>query len=622
MDTSFQSAYTVNVKKDSQNMMTSIPRRHFVKGLAIGGAMLGLGIAPVRVLAATGTTDGQPALSGTHFKLNIGPTPVNFTGEERMATAINGSVPAPILRWKEGDTVRLDVTNHLPEDSSIHWHGIILPANMDGVPEISYPGIAPGETYHYEFKVRQSGTYWYHSHSEFQEQTGMYGAIVVDPIEPEPYEYDRDYVVLLSDWSDENPSTIYAKLKKMSDYYNFNERTFGDLMAEIREKGLSRTWADRKMWNVMRMSDRDLSDVTGYTYTYLMNGHTPREGWTGLFKRGEKVRLRVINGSAMTFFDVRIPGLEMTVVAADGQDVQPVPVDEFRIGVAETYDVIVEPQDDRAYCLFAQAIDRSGYARGTLTPDISLKANVPGFDPLPVLGHGDMGMSMNMKSMDGTMDTMGHDSHATGTMKDMRGMNTMPDASGQTTGGMQSMAMPGMAGFGSDAPIVHAPTEYGPHVLMRAENPQYRLDDPGVGLRNNGRRVLTYADLKGLHPTRDMRQPEREIQLHLTGNMSRYMWSINGVKYADAEPLRFKFGERLRITFVNDTMMNHPMHLHGMWSELETGDPHHIPRKHTVIVQPGTKISYLVTADAMGGWAFHCHLLYHMLGMFRKVVVS
>jgi CopA family copper-resistance protein len=618
MDTNLQNRYGDGVKKESYSVPRGISRRRFVKGLALGGAVLGLGISPARLLASTGASDGQPALRGTHFKLTIAPAPVNFTGRERMATAINGSVPAPTLHWKEGDTVSLDVTNCLPEDSSIHWHGIILPANMDGVPEISYPGIAPGETCHYKFKVRQSGTFWYHSHSGFQEQTGMYGAIVIDPIKPPPIDHDRDYVVVLSDWSDEDPSTIYAKLKKMSDYYNFHERTFGDLMTEIKEKGLSRTWADRKMWNVMRMSDRDLSDVTGYTYTYLMNGHTPNRGWTGLFKKGEKVRLRIINGSAMTFFDVRIPGLKMTVVAADGQDVHPVPVDEFRIGVAETYDVIVEPKDDRAYCLFAQAIDRSGYARGTLTPDASLKADVPGFDPLPVLGHGDMGMAMDMKGM-GDMGAMGHGPSEAGTMKDMK---TMPADSGPMAGDMKAMAKRGMAGFGSDAPIVHAPTEHGPHVRMRAEDPQYRLDDPGVGLRHNGRRVLAYADLRGLHRTRDMRQPGREIQLHLTGNMSRYMWSINGVKYADAEPLRFKFGERLRITFVNDTMMNHPMHLHGMWSELETGDPDHIPRKHTVIVQPGTKISYLVTADAMGGWAYHCHLLYHMLGMFRKVVVS
>ena len=423
---------------------------------------------------------------------------------------------------------------------------------------------------------------------------------------------------MLSDWSDEDPSAIDSKLKKMSHYYNFKERTCGDLTKDIPEKGLSRTWAERSMWNRMRMSDRDLSDVTGYTYTFLMNGQTPAEGWTGLFKRGEKVRLRIINGSAMTFFDVRIPGLKMTVVAADGQDVQPVSIDEFRIGVAETYDVIVEPKDDSAYCIFAQAIDRSGYARGTLTPDASLKAEVPALDPLPILSHQDMGMAMSMGDMS-EGNTMDHSSPDMGQMNDAP---TMDHSQHQMADPMEGMSMLGKAGYGSEAPIVHAPTEFGPQVDMRAEDPQYRLNDPGVGLRNNGRKVLTYADLRNFYHTPDMREPEREIQLHLTGNMSRYMWSINGVKYADAEPLQFKYGERLRITFVNDTMMNHPMHLHGMWSDLETGDPHSIPRKHTVIVQPGSKLSYLVTADAKGGWAFHCHLLYHMLGMFRKVVVS
>ncbi len=510
--------------------------------------------------------------------------------------------------------VTLNVTNNLAEDSSIHWHGIILPENMDGVPGISFAGIPPGETYKYQFEVNQSGTYWYHSHSGFQEQTGMYGAIVIDPADPEPYEFDRDYVVMLSDWSDEKPSTVYAKLKKMSHYYNFNERTLGDLTREIKEKGLARTWTERGMWNEMRMSDRDLSDVSGYTYTFLMNGQPPAEGWTGLFRKGEKIRLRFINGSAMTFFDVRIPGLKMTVVAADGQDVQPVSVDEFRIGVAETYDVIVEPEDGSAYCVFAQAIDRSGFARGTLTPDASLNADVPSLDPLPILGHQDMGMTM--EGMDHGMDEMDHTTH------DMNSGDGMDHSAHQMSGDEASMTGLGRAGFGSGAPVVHAPTEFGPHVDARAESPQYRLKDPGVGLRNNGRRVLTYSDLRNHYHTPDMREPEREIQLHLTGNMSRYMWSINGVKYADSEPLMFNYGERLRITFINDTMMNHPMHLHGMWSDLETGDPHAIPRKHTVIVQPGSKLSFLVTADAMGSWAFHCHLLYHMLGMFRKVTVS
>ncbi len=602
----------------------NLPRRRFVKGIAMGGALLGLGISPERLFAADPSLSGQSILRGKRFRLTLASQRVNFTGKERFATAVNSTVPGPILRWQEGDRVSLDVTNNLAESSSIHWHGIILPTGMDGVPDISFGGIAPGETFHYEFDVRQSGTYWYHSHSGFQEQTGLYGAIIVDPLEPEPFSYDREYVVMLSDWSDENPAAIYAKLKKMSDYYNFNERTTGDLFRDIKEKGLSQTWSDRSMWNRMRMSDRDLSDVTGYTYTYLMNGQTPAGGWTGLFKRGERVRLRIINGSAMSFFDVRIPGLTMTVVAADGQNVEPVSVDEFRIGVAEIYDVIVEPKDDRAYCIFAQAIDRTGYARGTLTPDVSLTADVPEFDPYPILTHTDMGMDMaGMSGMD-DMGDMNGKSDMTGMagMEGMGNMKGMDHSSSSMKDNTRKMVMRGPAGMGSDAKNVHAETEFGPQVDMRAMSPQYRLDDPGVGLRNNGRRVLTYADLRNLYPTPDPRDPQREIQLHLTGNMTRYMWSINGIKYADAEPLQFKFGERLRITFVNDTMMNHPMHLHGMWSDLETGDGSHIPRKHTVIVQPGAKISYLVTADAMGSWAYHCHLLYHMLAMFRKVVVS
>lgn len=591
-----------------------MPRRQFVKGVAMGGALLGLGLSPARLLANAGTTSGQQVLRGKNFNLSLAPQIVNYTGQERLATSVNGSVPGPILRWREGDRVTLNVTNQLAETSSIHWHGILLPSEMDGVPDISFNGIGPGETFRYQFDLKQSGTYWYHSHSGFQEQTGLYGPLIVEPREPEPFSYDRDYVVMLSDWSDEDPNSIYAKLKKSSGYYNFAERTVSDLSRDIQEKGLGRTWAERSMWNHMRMSDRDLSDVTGYTYTFLMNGQTPVDGWTGLFKRGEKVRLRIINGSAMSFFDVRIPGLIMTVVAADGQNIEPVSVDEFRIGVAETYDVIVAPKDDRAYCLFAQAMDRTGYARGTLTPDPSLTADVPGLDPYPVLSHQDMGMDMsNMPSM----DHVGHD--MSGSKGNMAQMNH--DMSGNMDS-MEDLFEKDVIGQGSDAEIIHSATEFGTHVDARAENPQRRLNDPGVGLRNNGRRVLTYADLRNINPTPDPREPEREIQLHLTGNMARYMWSINGVKYADAEPLRFNYGERLRITFVNDTMMNHPMHLHGMWSDLETGDGQHIPRKHTVIVQPGSQISYLVTADAKGEWAYHCHLLYHMLGMFRKVVVN
>lgn len=609
----------------------SLSRRRFVTGLAAGTALMGLGLNATAKSAESmqKILSTAPVLKGTRFDLTYSESKINLTGNERIATAINGSVPAPTLRWKEGDTVTLNVTNNMAYDTSIHWHGIILPSNQDGVPNISdgFKGIKPGETFNYKFPVTQSGTYWYHSHSGFQEQTGAYGAIVIEPKEPAPYTYDRDYVVMLSDWSDENPNDIYHKLKKLSHYYNFRERTVSDAMKEISENGWENFWSARGMWNQMRMSDRDISDVTGYTYTFLTNGQTPDNGWTGLFKKGEKVLLRFINAAAMTFFDVRIPGLKMTVVASDGQYIQPVSVDEFRIGVAETYDVIVEPSAERAYSIFSQAIDRTGYARGTLTPNLAMKADIPKMDPAPLLTHGDMGMDMSMMKMQG--DNMADSQKMDHSKMNMSG--GMKCGGGMERSSMKAMDHSkmgkakfgtGKAGFGSNKKIVHTETEYGPHVDMRADAPQYRLDDPGVGLRNNGRKVLTYADLRNLYKTHDPREPGREIDLHLTGNMSRYMWSMNGIKFADAEPLQLKFGERVRVNLINDTMMNHPIHLHGMWSDLETGDAQHIPRKHTVIVQPGAKISYLVTADAMGGWAYHCHLLYHMLGMFRKVIVS
>ena len=606
-----------------------ISRRRFVTGIAAGSALLGLGLRSGLSMASPSNRLGPTTLRGNEFDLNIGYQPVNFTGKNRMATAINGSVPSPVLRWREGDRVTLRVKNNLAEDSSIHWHGIILPTDMDGVPGLSFNGIKPGETFEYQFDINQSGTYWYHSHSGFQEPTGMYGAIIIDPKDPDPVSYDRDYVVMLSDWSDEDPQAIYAKLKKLSHYYNFRERTVGDLWRDIKDKGVAQAWNERSMWNQMRMSETDISDVTGYTYTYLMNGVTPDEGWVGLFKRGEKVRLRFINGSSMTIFDVRIPGLKMTVVAADGQNIEPVTIDEFRIGVAETYDVVVEPSNDSAYTVFAQSIDRTGYTRGTLTPDIGLTPSVPAMDDAPTLGHRDMGMGKDhsMHGMTG-MAAMDHSAHD---MSDMPGMDhDQHQMSGMKTmehknHGSQAEAL-GKAGFGSTREITHVASETGPHVDMRAESSQSGLNDPGIGLRNHqqnyGRRVLTYADIANLYPTHDPREPTREIELHLTGNMSRYMWSMNGIKFTDADPLHLKYGERVRITLVNDTMMSHPMHLHGMWSELETGDPKAIPRKHTVIVQPGSKISYLVTADAIGRWAFHCHLVYHMPGMFREVRVS
>ncbi|MGS1120398.1 copper resistance system multicopper oxidase [Rhodanobacter sp. UC4436_H3] len=582
-----------------------LSRRRFVQGVAIGGAVAGLGLLrPSNAWALT--SPGQPTvLSGTDFALDIAETPVNYTGATRLATTVNGGIPGPILRWKEGTTVNLRVTNRLRVPTSIHWHGIILPFQEDGVPGISFDGIAPGETFVYRFQVRQSGTYWYHSHSGFQEQTGLYGPLVIEPAGPDRHPTDRDYVVMLNDWTDENPERIFAKLKKQSDYYNFAQPTVPDFFRDVREKGLSQALAMRKMWNEMRMNPTDFGDVSGYTYTYLMNGAAPAGNWTGIFKPGEKIRLRFINGSAQTIFDVRIPGLKMTVISADGQDIEPVSVDEFRISVAETYDVIVEPQDERAYTLFAQSIDRTGYARGTLAPRAGMEADVPKPDPIQWLA---------MQDMMGAM-AMGGSGH--GGMQGMSDMSGMPGMAGMDHG-----AMPGMAT--AAAPVVrHARTEYGPGVDMHVDMPRTNLDDPGIGLRDNGRRVLTYADLHTIGGPIDAREPSREIELHLTGNMERFIWSFDGVKFSDAKPVHFNSGERLRIVLVNDTMMNHPIHLHGMWSEMENPEGQFQVRKHTINVQPAQRITYAVSADNPGRWAYHCHLLYHMeAGMFREVVVS
>jgi CopA family copper-resistance protein len=579
-------------------------RRRFVQGLA-GGA---LAIATTRhfgwAAAADSATaaDAGAVLSGTEFNLTIGALPVNFTGAPGVATAVNGRIPAPLLRWREGDTITLRVSNRLSAPSSIHWHGMIVPADMDGVPGLSFDGIAPGATYVYHFKVNQSGTYWYHSHSRFQEQTGLYGPIVIAPRRGERHRADREHVLLLSEWTDLDPEHIYRTLKLQSNYFNFAQRTVGDFFNDVRKKGWKPTLADRRLWGEMRMDPTDLADVSGYAYTYLMNGTTPAGNWTGVFRRGERVRLRIINGSSMTFFDIRIPGLKLTVVAADGQDVEPVTVDEFRIGLAEVYDVIVEPQDDRAYTIFAQSLDRSGYARGTLAPQPGMQAEVPRLDPRPLLTMTDMGMAHDMAGM----DMSGMD------MSSMKGM----DHGAMDHGGMA---------MGNDKGSVphHAPAEYGPNVDSVAMEPQSRLDDPGIGLRNNGRRVLTYADLHTLGGPIDHRQAGRDVELHLTGHMERFVWSFSGQKFSESEPLRFNYGERLRLVLVNDSMMNHPIHLHGMWGEVESEKGEFLVRKHTITVQPGQRLAYWVTADALGRWAYHCHLLYHMeAGMFREVHVE
>ena len=565
----------------SINGHSIISRRRFIQGLAA------LGLAPWLKTTQAKMTTPPEVLADSEFNLTIAQTPVNFTGELRMATTVNGSIPAPILRWREGDTVTLRVTNQLAEATSIHWHGIILPYQMDGVPGISFTGIAPGETFTYRFKVQQSGTYWYHSHSGMQEQTGLYGSIIIDPAGTETIHADRDYVVQLSDWTDEDPMTILAKLKKQSDYYNFNQHTVVDFFRDTADEGLVNAIQKRHMWNMMRMNMTDLSDISAYTYTYLMNGATPVDNWTGLFSPGERVRLRFINAASQTFFDIRIPGLKMLVVQVDGQNVEPVLVDEFRIGSAETYDVIVVPEAG-VYTIFAQSMDRSGFARGTLATHVGMMAEIPALDkPVP------LSMVDMMGDMGDGSSTMDHSAHGS------------------------------MVKGNGNVRVHHASSEYGASVDMRVDSPRTNLDDPGIGLRNNGRRVLSYADLHSIGGSRDPRKPDRDIELHLTGNMKRYTWSLDGLEFGKSTPVHFRYGERLRVIFVNDTMMTHPMHLHGMWLDLESPDGNFQVRKHTIVVQPAQRVTFLVTADALGRWAMHCHLFYHMhSGMMREVVVA
>ncbi|WP_083214810.1 copper resistance system multicopper oxidase [Immundisolibacter cernigliae] len=567
--------------------LPSASRRRFVQGLTALAALAAAG-AHVRNAWALAASAGPAELRGTDFDLTVDELPVNFTGQARSATVVNGRLPGPVLRVREGDTVTLRVTNRLPEMTTIHWHGVIVPPEMDGVPGISFPGIAPGETFTYRFTLKQSGTYWYHAHTLY-EQTGLYGALIVEPRMPDPVVAERDYPVILADWTDENPLQVFLNLKKMGGYYNFAQPTVGDFLDDAKQLGLRAAVDKRRMWNRSRMNPTDYSDVSAATYTYLMNGAPPAGNWTALAKPGERVRLRFIGAGTATFFDVRIPGLKLTIVGTDGQPVEPVEVDEFRIGPGETYDVIVRLPDDRAYTIFAQAMDRSGYARGTLAPRAGMEAEVPAPDPRVWLDPVDMmGAMVAMPAMSGMPE--GHAGH---------GMVEMP------------------------AKARHARTEYGPGTDMRVDYPRANLDDPGAGLRNNGRRVLTYADLRTPGGALDHRPPQRELELHLTGNMERFMWSLDGVKLNDAKPIHFRHGERLRIVLVNDSTMAHPMHLHGMWSEVESPHGRFQVRKHTVSVQPAQRLSFAVTADAPGRWAFHCHLLYHMAaGMFREVVVA
>jgi len=703
---------------ENEGLIRPVSRRRFVQGLAIGGAVAAVNWGGWNAFGETGPHT-PTILTGKRFDLTIDSLPVNFTGRRAMATAINGSVPGPTLRWQEGETVTVAVTNRLKEATSIHWHGVRLPAPMDGVPGLSYAGIMPGETFTYTIPVAQSGTYWYHSHSRFQEQTGLSGALIIEPKRQDTVAYDKDYVVLLSDWTDTNPDKIFSNLKQQSDFYNYHRLTAVDFFKEAKKKGVGSALSNRLAWARMDMSPTDLSDISSATYTYLMNGNSPNGNWTGLFQPGERVRLRFINGSSMTFFDVRVPGLQITVVQADGNDIEPVTVDEFRIGVAEVYDVIVEPKADTAYTIFAQSEDRTGYARGTLTPKLGMTAAVPPMDPRPLRTMVDMGMGnmagMNMTKTGGKapagdmagmagMDMSGIDgmtkkdvsvspqsksqpaASAENNMQDMPGMKmgnestAPPDKAqaGKTQDSMRAMntdsgsaaehttsksaGMPPMSAMsGSDMgdmemgsntgttpfpqpgpdtmPIMSMPDAMKASAKLEPSNPKpmhvgpqvdnvpmqvsERLSDPGIGLSDNGRRVLTYADLKARYKGVDGRPPTREIELHLSGSMDRYIWGFNGEKFSDAQPIQLKLGERVRIVLINDTMMEHPIHLHGLWSELENGHGEFNPYKHTVIVKPAERVSYLLSADTPGSWAYHCHLLYHMeAGMFRTVVVA
>lgn len=609
----------------------SLNRRRFVQGVVAAGS-----VASAWPLRRATAATGAPVLSGTEFQLEIGPVPVNITGRSTIGTAINGQIPAPILRWREGDTITLAVTNRLSEPTSIHWHGVRTPSPMDGVPGLSFAGIPPGETFVYRFPVHQSGTYWYHSHSAFQEQTGVYGPIIIEPSRGYAHPFDRDYVVFLSDWSDEKPDTIVSNLKFQSDYYNFHQRTLGTFIDDVNRQGFAETVSDRLMWGEMRMSPTDILDVSGSTYTYLMNGQPPASNWTALFRPGERVRLRFINGSSMSIFDIRIPDLPMSVVQSDGNDLQPVTVDEFRIGTAETYDVIVQPHEARAYTIFAQAEDRTGFARGMLAPRAGMAAAIPAMDPRPMRTMKDMGMehgSMGGMQMDhGSMPGMSHGSMQMG-HGSMGGMlmdhsstpgvghgspGNMPMDHGSMPAGHEGMR--GMAGMADEGAAAKLEGSVGvDNVAMMTAN---RLGEPGEGFPD-GRRVLRYTDLHALKRGNDPRQAEREIVLHLTGNMQRFMWGFDGKKFSEAGPIELKRGERVRFTLINDTMMEHPMHLHGLWSELENGHGEYRPYKHTILVKPGERLSFLVNADEPGRWAFHCHLLYHMeSGMFREVHVA
>lgn len=564
-------------------------------------------------IGTAGAATGEGVLSGEAIRLAIGHSDFMLDGRKHHAITANGTLPGPLIRLKEGQQVRLTVVNGLGEDTSIHWHGLIVPFQYDGVPGISFPGIKPGQAFDYEFPVRQAGTYWYHSHSGMQEGMGLFGPLIIDPAGLDPIAFDREHVLLLSDWSSLHPHALLRRLKQQGGYFNRQKQTLEGLL-----QGKDQTLAERIEWGRMRMDPTDISDVTGAAYSYLVNGHDSAGNWTGLFVPGERVRLRIINGSAMTNFNFRLPGLAMTVVQADGQDVEPVETNEFQIAVAETYDVIIQPTETKAYSVIAEAIDRSGLCRATLAPRVGMTGPLVPLRDRPLLGMRDMGMDMSGMSMEGgaadhsaPADPHAHGGHGSmdhGSMNHGAATHE-PMSHGSMKMRDKSLAPPGV--------------RMGPGVATLSPAPADRMGDRPTGLEEADHRVLTYADLKALIPAPDRRAPTRELEVHLTANMERYMWSFDGVKLSEnPEPLAFRYQERVRVTLINDTMMPHPIHLHGHFFELVNGAGEKQPRKHTVNVLPGGKARFDFTADALGDWAFHCHMLLHMhAGMFRVVTV-
>jgi len=604
------------------NDILSLNRRTFIGGGAAAFALAGLQPAWARTVSHGLAGKGFGTLTGHDIALTIAETSFNVNGRAGHAIALNGTIPAPLLRLKEGDNFRLTVHNHLDENTSIHWHGLIVPFEMDGVPGVSFPGIKARSTFVYEFPLKQAGTYWYHSHSGLQEQLGHYGPMIIDPAGPDPIAYDREHVIVLSDWSFMHPHTIFTRLKQEGGFFNRQKLT---LMDRLKGKVDPLTVEESAMFARMRMDPTDISDVTEAAYKFLINGHTSQENWTGLFRPGERVRLRIINAAAQTTFNLRIPGLPMTVVATDGIEVRPVEIDEFQIGNAETYDVIVTPED-RAYSFVAEAIDRSGMGVATLAPREGMRAPVPLLRERPTLGMKDMGMGSHSGHDAGA--TPGHSGAHAG-----HGGQTAPPVDHGAMGHATSSASASGGQAAAAAPIDHSNMDMrdkskvsfpvGVGVDMIAPMPVDRVGDPGIGLDDVGHRVLTYKDLISLKPRTDTRSPTRMIEIHLTGNMERFMWSLDGEQLSEnPEPYRFARNERVRMRLINDTMMTHPMHIHGHFWEIVNGHGAHQPLKHTVRVLPGGFIDLDLTADAPGDWAFHCHLLYHMhAGMMRVVKV-